>query len=186
MKEGIKVYLEKSNNPNRKTKCSLISAHKGNLLINIDSQVTNNVVANAISSNQVRELQNVDFLKREVSYGNSRFDIYYEKGDDKGFVEVKGVTLEVDGLSMFPDAPTKRGTKHVLELIQTVKEGYKSYIFFLIQIEGIGFFTPNEIMDKDFTKALLLAKKEGVNMLAYNSIITPNQISLGEKVRILI
>ncbi len=186
LKEGIKVYLEKSNNPNRKTKYSLISAHKGNLLINIDSQVPNNVVANAISSNQVRELQNVDFLKREVSYGNSRFDIYYEKGDDKGFVEVKGVTLEVDGLSMFPDAPTKRGTKHVLELIKTVKEGYKSYIFFLIQIEGIGFFTPNEIMDKDFTKALLLAKKEGVNMLAYNSIITPNQISLGEKVRILI
>ena len=186
LKEGIKVYLEKSNNPNRKTKYSLISAHKGNLLINIDSQVPNNVVANAISSNQVRELQNVDFLKREVSYGNSRFDIYYEKGDDKGFVEVKGVTLEVDGLSMFPDAPTERGTKHVLELIKTVKEGYKSYIFFLIQIEGIGFFTPNEIMDKDFTKALLLAKKEGVNMLAYNSIITPNQISLGEKVRILI
>ncbi len=186
LNEGTKVYLEKSNNPNRKTKYSLISAYKGDLLINIDSQVPNSVVEDAISSNQIQELLNVDFLKREVTYGNSRFDIYYEKGDEKGFVEVKGVTLEVDGLSMFPDAPTERGTKHVLEMIKTIQEGYKSYIFFLIQMEGIGFFTPNEIMDKDFAKALKLAKKEGVNMLAYNSIVTQDEISLGKKVKILV
>jgi sugar fermentation stimulation protein A len=186
LKEGTKVYLEKSNNPNRKTKYSLISAYKEDVLINIDSQVPNSVVANAISSNQVHELLDVDYLKREVTYGNSRFDIYYEKENEKGFVEVKGVTLELDGLSMFPDAPTERGTKHVLEMIKTIQEGYKSYIFFLIQMEGIDFFIPNEIMDRDFAKALKLAKKEGVNMLAYNSIVTQDEISLGEKVKILV
>ena len=186
LKEGTKVYLQKSNNPNRKTKYSLISAYKNDFLINIDSQIPNDVVYNSIYNNKVDELLNVDFLKREVNYGNSRFDLYYEKGKEKGFVEVKGVTLEVDGLSMFPDAPTERGTKHVLEIIKSIHEGYKSYIFFLIQMENINYFTPNEIMDKHFSDALYLAKKEGVNILAYNSIVTKNEISLGEKVKILV
>lgn len=184
--KGTKVYLEKSNNPNRKTKYSLISAYKNDLLINIDSQIPNDVVYDSISNNKVDELLSVDFLKREVNYGNSRFDLYYEKGKEKGFIEVKGVTLETNGLSMFPDAPTKRGTKHVYEIIKSMNEGYKSYIFFLIQIEGINYFKPNETMDKKFSNALSLAKKEGVNLLAYNSIITKDEISIGKKVEILI
>lgn len=184
--KGTKVYLEKSNNPNRKTKYSLISAYKNDLLINIDSQIPNDVVYDSISNNKVDELLSVDFLKREVNYGNSRFDLYYEKGKEKGFIEVKGVTLETNGLSMFPDAPTERGTKHVYEIIKSMNEGYKSYIFFLIQIEGINYFKPNETMDKKFSNALSLAKKEGVNLLAYNSIITKDEISIGKKVEILI
>ncbi|NMB27012.1 MAG: DNA/RNA nuclease SfsA [Tissierellia bacterium] len=186
LKEGTKVYLERSNNPNRKTKYSLISAYKGDLLINIDSQVPNDVIYSSISSNKVAELMEVDYLKREVTYGNSRFDLYYEKEEEKGFIEIKGVTLEADGISMFPDAPTERGTKHVLEIIKSIKEGYKSYIFFLIQMKDIDCFKPNETMDKKFANALQMAKKEGVNMLAYNSIVTKDEINLGKRVEILI
>ncbi len=186
LRKGTKVYLEKSNNPNRKTKYSLISAHKGDLLINIDSQVPNDVVYSSILSNKIPEISNVDLLKREVNYKNSRFDLYFEKNNIKGFIEVKGVTLEIDGISLFPDAPTKRGTKHIYEIISSIKEGYNSYIFFLIQMPDIKYFKPNTAMDKEFSDALLLAKEKGVNLLAYNSIVEPDKISLGERIKLLL
>ncbi len=185
LKEGTTVFLEKSNNPNRKTKYSLISAYKDDLLINMDSQVPNAVVYDGIINNKVDELKNIDFLKREVKYSNSRFDLFFEKDIDKGFIEVKGVTLEKNGLALFPDAPTERGTKHVLEMTKAVKEGYKGYIFFLIQINNIKYFTPNTSMDKNFSNALIKAKEKGVNILAYNSIVKKNSIVLNEKIKIL-
>lgn len=183
---GTKVYLEESNNPNRKTKYSLISAFKDNKLINIDSQVPNPVVYNAIVNNEIPQLSNVDFLKREVTFGNSRFDLYYEKGEEKGFIEVKGVTLENQGISMFPDAPTERGSKHVYEMIKAVEEGCRGYILFLIQINNIKYFKPHEEMDKEFSNAIIKAKKHGVNILAYNSIVKPDEILLKDQVDILI
>lgn len=186
LKEGTKVYLEKSNNPNRKTRYSLRSVYKKDLLINIDSQIPNDVVYDSISSNKMSELLNIDYLKREVTYGNSRFDMYFEKGEKKGFIEVKGVTLENNGISMFPDAPTERGTKHVLEMIKALDSGYKGYIVFLIQMEGIYTFEPHTRMDPDFTRALLEADKKGVNVIAYNSIVTKDSIVLNEKVEVLI
>lgn len=186
LKEGTKVYLQKSNNPNRKTKYSLISAYKGNSLINIDSQVPNEVIYTSILSNKVAEIKDVDLLKREVTYGNSRFDLYYEKSNSKGFIEIKGVTLETEGISMFPDAPTERGTKHVLEMIQSLEEGYESYIFFLIQMADVHSFKPNKIMDDKFSTALLKAKNAGVHILAYNSIVTKDQIYLNKKIKVLI
>ena len=186
LKEGTKVYLQKSNNPNRKTKYSLISAYKGNSLINIDSQVPNEVIYTSILSNKVAEIKDVDLLKREVTYGNSRFDLYYEKSNSKGFIEIKGVTLETEGISMFPDAPTERGTKHDLEMIQSLEEGYESYIFFLIQMADVHSFKPNKIMDDKFSTALLKAKNAGVHILAYNSIVTKDQIYLNEKIKVLI
>lgn len=182
--KGTKIYIEKSNNPDRKTKYSLISAYKDNMLINIDSQVPNKVVYDAINDNKIVELNNVDFLKREVSYKNSRFDIYYEKKDVKGFIEVKGVTLEKNGIAMFPDAPTERGTKHIYELIKSIEDGYKSYIFFLIQIDDINKFTPNKFTDPEFAKALKLAKEKNVTILAYNSIIKKDSIEIGNKINI--
>lgn len=184
--KGTKIYLEKSNNPNRKTRYSLISAYKKNKLINIDSQVPNQVVFEAIEANEIKELKNVDILKREVTFENSRFDIYFEKNNEKGFVEVKGVTLESNGLSLFPDAPTKRGTKHIKEMIKAIEKGYKGYIFFLVQIKGIKKFTPNTIMDKNFSEALIKASKKGVNILAYNSIVEKDSIKIGKEVEILI
>lgn len=184
--EGTKVFLEKSNNPNRKTKYSVISALKGDTLINIDSQVPNTVIYESINNGKIHNFKDITFLKREVKYNDSRFDLYFETKKKKGFIEIKGVTLEVNGLSMFPDAPTTRGTKHVKEMIQAVQEGYCGFIFFLIQIDHINKFTPNKIMDKDFSDALIEAKKSGVEILAYNSIVTPTEITIGEKVQVII
>lgn len=184
--KGTKVYLEKSNNPNRKTKYSLISAYKEDQLINIDSQVPNKVVFDAIKSNRIKELENIKVLKREVTFGNSRFDLYFEKGNESGFIEVKGVTLENNGLSLFPDAPTERGTKHIREMIKVVESGLKGYIFFLIQIENIKYFTPNTSMDEKFSNALIEANKKGVNILAYNSIVKKDFIKINEKIEVLI
>lgn len=183
--KGTTVYLEKSNNPNRKTKYSLISAYKGRMLINIDSQVPNEVVYSSISSNKIPELTDVDLLKKEVKYNNSRFDLYYEKKGQKGFIEVKGVTLEIDGISMFPDAPTERGTKHILEMLKAKKGGYDNFIFFLIQMPDIKYFRPNEEMDPKFSETLIKAKEGGVNILAYNCRVTKDQIELANRVELL-
>lgn len=184
--KGTKVYIEKSDNPNRKTRYSLISAYKNDMLINIDSQVPNKVVYEAIKNNQVSGLKDLKILKTEVSYKNSRFDLYYETEKDKGFIEVKGVTLEKDGLALFPDAPTKRGTKHIYELIDSVNKNYRSYIFFLIQIDNIYKFTPNIERDPDFSEALDRARDKGVEILAYNSKIRKNSIVLDKKIDIIL
>lgn len=184
--QGTKVYLEKSNNPHRKTKYSIVSAYKGNKLINIDSQVPNDVVFESINSGKIDMFKDIVSLKREVSYGNSRFDLFFERENKKGFIEIKGVTLEVDSLSLFPDAPTERGKKHVDEMVKAVQEGYEGYIFFLIQMDDINFFTPNINMDKNFSESLLTAKKSGVKILAYNSIVTKDEIVLDKQVKVLI
>lgn len=186
LNRGTQVILEKSRNKNRKTNYSLISAYKGNNLINIDSQVPNAVVYQGLRDKKVDEIQNICMLKREVFYGNSRFDIYFETPLEKGFVEVKGVTLENDGITMFPDAPTERGTKHVKEMVKAVHEGYKGYIFFLIQMKGVKYFTPNAIMDDKFASALKYAKENGVGILAYDSYVTENEIVIGNKVKVKI
>lgn len=184
--EGTKIFLQKSNNPNRKTKYSLISAYKKDMLINIDSQVPNEVVHEAILQNKVPELIDLNYVKREQKYKNSRFDIYFERGTVKGFIEVKGVTLEKDGLSMFPDAPTKRGTKHLEELMDAIANGYEGYLFLLIQMDDIHKFTPNYITDETFAKTLMKANDAGVKILCYNSLVTRNEITIGKKAEVLL
>ena len=182
LKAGATVFLEKSANKGRKTGYSLISSYKGDVLINIDSQVPNVVIFDAIKEKKLKELNNVDVLRREVTYGNSRFDIYFESPPDKGFIEVKGVTLEKNGVAMFPDAPTERGTKHIYEMIKAVEDGYKGYVIFVIQMKGIDYFTPNEAMDKDFAEALRTAEQKGVTILAYDCHVTEDEIVLGDRV----
>lgn len=179
--KGTKIYLQKSNNPNRKTKYSLISAYKGDRLINIDSQVPNDVVYEAITGNVIPELSGLSFVKREQKYKNSRFDMYFEHEERRGFVEVKGVTLEKDGMSMFPDAPTERGRKHIEELIDAVENGYEGYVFLLIQMEGIIEFTPNVITDPKFAAALKKAQESGVHILCYNCHVTGDRIEIREQ-----
>ena len=116
---GARVILEDcSHNKNRKTKFSLIAVWKGHMLVNMDSQIPNAAVFKAIKENRIVCLENLKHMKREVTFGNSRFDIYFESEKEKGFIEIKGVTLEDNKIAMFPDAPTKRGTKHVLEMIE--------------------------------------------------------------------
>lgn len=183
---GSKVYLQKNSNPARKTMYSLISAYKKELLINIDSQVPNQVVYEALINGRIRETGEIKSVKKEVTYGQSRFDLYYETDNERGFIEVKGVTLEENGVCMFPDAPTERGIKHVSEMIKAVKEGYKGYIFFLIQLKGGRIFVPNRKTDALFAKTLKKAVENGVSILCYDSIVTDKEIILDQKVDYLI
>ncbi len=185
-KPGAAVILEQGKNPDRKTAYSLISACKGDMLINIDSQVPNQVVAEALKASLLDEFSPVTYMKREVTFGSSRFDIYYESGEKKGFIEVKGVTLEIDGTAKFPDAPTERGARHVYEMIEAVKAGYRGCIFFLIQLRGVTCFKPNSIMDPEFSKALLEASKNGVEIFAYDSEVTEASIELGKKIPVIL
>ena len=175
------VYLEESNNPNRKTKYSLIAVQKGDLLINMDSQAPNSVVEEALRSGKV-PLEGLEGsltkIKREVTYGDSRFDFYLEAGLKKAFMEVKGVTLEEDGIVRFPDAPTERGVKHVEELIKAKKAGYEAYILFVVQMEKAQYFTPHEVRHLAFANALREAARQGVKILAYTCKVTPDTLEI--------
>lgn len=183
--EGSKVYLEAGSNPNRKTKYSVISVYKGADLYNIDSQVPNKVVFDSLLAGKIKELPLVTYAKREVSYGSSRFDIYYETETTKGFIEVKGVTLEKGGIAMFPDAPTVRGTKHVLELAEGLREGYDNYIFLLLQMNTCDTFRPHHEQDIKFAEALYRGMKQGLKVLVYNSQVTSNSIELFNPCKLL-
>lgn len=182
--EGARVFLEEAEKEGRKTKYSLIAVYKGDTLVNMDSQAPNQMAAEALAEGKIKEIGEVDFLKREVKYENSRFDLYYQKGEKKGFIEVKGVTLEDDGIAMFPDAPTERGTKHLRELIKAKEEGYEAAVLFVIQMKGITEFRPNEERDKKFTEALRDAAAAGVRILAYDCGVEVGKAWIEEKVSV--
>lgn len=182
---GAKLYLEdKRHILGRKTKYSVISVYKGDTLINIDSQVPNEVVSEALMANKISLHQDVDFLKREVVYGQSRFDIYMERGQQKCFIEVKGVTLERDRVAAFPDAPTERGARHVREMMDAVQEGYHGIIFFLVKMQTPDHFTLNRKMDPVFADAVCQAQEKGVEILAYDAAVSRNEIWIGKKLPI--
>lgn len=177
------VFVEQVKNDNRKTKYSLISVLKDNLHINIDSQIPNYVILEAIENDKIKEIQEISFLKKEVFYKNSRFDIYFEKNDGKkGFIEIKGVTLEENGVVKFPDAPSKRAIKHINELILAKKEGFETYIIFVIQMESCLYFTPNKDTHLEFYNTLKKAYKEGICILAYNCFVDKNKIFIKNSV----
>lgn len=180
--KGATVYLQKSDNPNRKTLYDVIAVKKGDMLINIDSQIVNGA---ALEYMPVL-FDNIRFIKPECVYGNSRFDIYLETETDKIFVEVKGVTLEKDGVALFPDAPTERGVKHLKELQKAVADGYKAYVFFVIQMDNIHRFEPNRITHPEFAEELKNAQKNGVTVLAYSCAVTPDEIRIKDKVNIVL
>ena len=182
--KGCRVFLEESKNNARKTKYSLVAVYKGERLINMDSQIPNYVAEEALKKGIIKEIGIPDFVKREVKYSQSRFDIYYEKDGRKGFIEVKGVTLEKNGEVLFPDAPTERGTKHIKELIKAKKEGYEAAVLFVIEMKDVSFFAPNAETDKDFSQALKNAKEEGVNILAYDCDVKEDEIVLKDKVEV--
>lgn len=183
--EGAKVLLEdNTDNPNRKTKYSLISVWKGDMLVNIDSQVPNLVVYDALKNGEIDSFNDLKHIKREVTFGNSRYDIYFESSKEKGFIEVKGVTLENSQVASFPDAPTERGTKHVLEMIEASKKGYSGIIFFLIQMKGPREFRLNWDMDPNFSKAVKLASENNIKIMAYDSIVSHEGIKIGKAIDI--
>lgn len=180
--EGARVFLEEADKEGRKTKYSLIAVYKGDMLVNMDSQAPNQMAAEALAEGKIEEIGEVDFLKREVNYENSRFDLFYQKGEKKGFIEVKGVTLEGNGIAKFPDAPTERGAKHLRELIKAKEEGYEAAALFVIQMNGVQEFRPNEERDKNFTAALKEAAKAGVKILAYDCRVQVGKVYIDQKV----
>lgn len=156
----VDVVLEESDNPNRKTRYDLVCVYKDNIgWINIDSQAPNKVVMEWLLK------QDYTYIKPEYTYGNSRVDFYMEKGEEKYLMEVKGCTLEIDGIGYFPDAPTIRGVKHLNELADAAKQGIHCIIAFVIQMEGIEEVRPNIAMHKEFGDALEHAKGCGVEVL---------------------
>lgn len=180
-----KIILEDcSHILNRKTKYSIIAVWKDHMLVNMDSQIPNKVVFDALKQREISDLSYLSNIKRESTFKNSRFDIYFEENDKKAFMEIKGVTLEKEGVAMFPDAPTSRGTKHVLEMIEAASEGYGAYIFFLIQMKGPHIFKLNTEIDPKFSQAIRLASKSGVSIIAYDSIVSTNDIILGDRIEI--
>ena len=184
---GTRVFLEKANEKSkRKTRFSLISAYKGSQLINIDSQIPNALVHSALENQALNITGKMDYLKREVTYQKSRFDLFYRSNHKKGFIEVKGVTLEKKGVALFPDAPTIRGTRHILELIDASIKGYENYLIFVIQMKGVNCFKPNDKMDPNFSKALRAADKKGVYIQAYDCLVTNDSIKIDQPVKVVL
>lgn len=183
LKPGAEVFLQKSDNPGRKTKWDLIGVKKEKRMVNMDSQIPNRVVEEWIRKGNL--FPNATLVKPEKTYKQSRFDLYIEEGLRKIFVEVKGVTLEKDGVVMFPDAPTERGIKHIQELCEAVEEGYEAYIFFVIQMKGVKYFTPNVKTHAAFGEALQKAKQRGVHILAYDCNVGKDMIEIRKEVPVV-
>jgi len=180
LREGVTVYLEKSENPGRKYPFSLITVEKGERLVNMDSQAPNKAVYEWLKDGTV--FRNITHIKPESTYGKSRFDFYFEYEGKKAYMEVKGVTLENNGIVSFPDAPTERGTKHINELCECVKEGYEAYIMFVVQMKDVLYFTANAENDPDFAEALMKSESKGVKILCYDCKITENGMNIKDKV----
>ena len=178
---GCRVWLAASSNPARKTKYDLIAAEKAGsgkppMLVNLDSQVVNDAAEEWLRQSALFGKDAV--IRREVTWGNSRFDFYIESGKRKIFLEVKGCTLERDGICLFPDAPTARGVKHLHELAACLDEGYEAYLLIVIQMQPVRAFRPNDETDPDFGRALREAAEKGVRILAMDCRIKPDSICL--------
>ena len=181
---GAKVFLYVSDNPERSTKYDLIAVMKGDRLINMDSQVPNDVATEGLR--RIPMFSDVTEIRREFRYGNSRIDIMASDTENKYLIEVKGVTLEKDGIAMFPDAPTERGAKHLRELISSKEDGYVPCVLLVIQMEDVIRFEPNMVTDPMFSGTLKEAKDSGVNVLAYTCRVTPDSLELSDPVEVLL
>lgn len=179
---GATVWLEESPNPSRKTKFDLIAVEKGDRLINMDAQAPNKVFGEWAAAGGFRE--GLTLLRPETTYGSSRFDFYWESSKSRGFVEVKGVTLEEDGIVRFPDAPTLRGVKHLDELVKAREAGYEAAVCFVIQMENVRWFAPNDETHPEFGQALRRAAQAGVEILAMDCAVTPQSLTMGKSVPI--
>lgn len=169
---GAEVWLEKSDNPERKTAYDLISVRKGDQIVNMDSTAPNRVFAELTP-----RIFSGATVRPECTHGNSRFDFYIEQEGRRIFCEVKGVTLERDGAAVFPDAPTERGVKHVRELIACTAEGFEAYIVFIVKMKGVTRLIPNDETHPEFGQALRDARAAGVNILAYDCIVTEGTLT---------
>ena len=181
---GANVWLEDSESPARKYRYSLVTVQKGDRLVNMDSQAPNKVVGEWLSGGGF--FKDIHLLKPEKTYGSSRFDFYCEYEDKKAYIEVKGVTLENDNIVSFPDAPTERGTRHVKELAECIKEGFEAYIIFVIQMKNVLYFEPNATNDPMFAAALKEAENQGVKIVDVDCRVGEKEIKIEDFVRVRI
>jgi sugar fermentation stimulation protein A len=179
--EGSTVVLNKPSSKGRSTAYDVIAVYKNDLLINIDSQAPNEVVAESFE----KIVGSVDTIRREFTFGDSRIDIYAESGSRRILAEVKGVTLENDGIAIFPDAPTERGLKHVRELEHSISKGFEPYLVFLVQMSGMKHFSPNYEMQEEFGTEVEKAAEAGVKVVAYGCIVSEDSLTLGEPVPVI-
>jgi sugar fermentation stimulation protein A len=171
---GADIVIQEVKHPQRKTNYDIIAVYKGQRLINIDSQVPNKVFREWLSESLL--FQDINLIKAEYRYGSSRLDFYMASESRKVLVEVKGVTLEEKGVALFPDAPTERGIKHINHLCQALEEGYEAYLFFIIQMKDVLYFTPNHKTHPAFGEALIKARQQGVNILALDCQVEADSI----------
>lgn len=175
LRPGTEVWCQESTNPNRKTKYDLITVRKGDRLINMDSQAPNIAAGEWLRNGGLGEITN---LKAESFHEDSRFDFSFEKDGKQCFLEVKGVTLENDGVCAFPDAPTERGTKHLKGLTRLAQEGYGAYVLFVIQMPDVKYLHPNDKTDPAFSAALREAAENGVQILAMDCVVTEDTMEI--------
>lgn len=178
------VYVTACHSPARKTKYDLVCVRKGDSLINIDSMAPNVAFGEWVTNSHF--FGDISVLKPEYTYGNSRFDFYIEASGQKCLVEIKGVTLEADGIVRFPDAPTERGTKHLRELIKCKNAGFDAHVFFIAQMENVSYFTPNGETDPVFAATLSEAAKSGVGVHCLSCRVTPDTMTVQDFVPVKI
>lgn len=176
------VILEESANTQRKTKYDLIAVYKNDILINMDSQAPNKAAGEWLVKGGL--IENPDLVKAEKIFGNSRLDFYVEKGEEKIFIEVKGVTLENNGVARFPDAPTQRGSKHLNELINAKNQGFRAVALFVIQMKGCRYFEPNSDTDPVFAETLKKAFNAGVEIIAVDCKVTESSMEIEKQVEV--
>lgn len=180
---GAQVWCQRSGNPNRKTKFDLITVRKGHRLINMDSQAPNTAAGEWLRAGGLGPIEN---LKAETFHGDSRYDFSFIKDGRQCFLEVKGVTLETDGICAFPDAPTDRGAKHLRGLAEAARAGYGAYVLFVIQMSEVKFLHPNDATDPAFGAALREAAAAGVQVLAVDCAITEDSMVIGNPVPVVL
>lgn len=178
---GAKVWCQRASNPARKTKFDLISVEKGSYLINMDSQAPNAAAGEWLASGGLGPIAD---LRPETIHGDSRFDFSFTRNGIPCFLEVKGVTLETDGICAFPDAPTERGAKHLRGLARAAQEGFGAYVLFVIQMSPVNYLHPNDETDPEFGRALREAAANGVQVLAVDCKITPDSMEIGSPVQV--
>ena len=181
---GATVYLEKGDRPGRKTAWDLVAVRKGHRLINMDAAAPNAVAAEWIARDGLGFVP--DVLRPEVRFGDSRFDFYLERDGRPGYVEVKGVTLEEDGIVRFPDAPTLRGVKHLRGLAQAAQQGLEAHVIFIVQMADVRWFAPNRATQPEFAEALREASDAGVALHCIDCCVTEDSITPGNTVEIQI
>lgn len=184
LRSGASVYVQESHNPARKTRWDLIAVEKMDRLINMDSQIPNQAVKEWLEEG--RFFKEISVIRPEYRYGNSRIDLYVEADGKKVLIEVKGVTLEKDGVVRFPDAPSERAVKHIEELKKAVADGYDAYVFFTVQMNGVRYFTPNTDTHPAFAEALKEAERAGVKILAYDCRVEPDSLRIGKPVPVVL